>query len=305
MKPTSLIFLVLSVVLFFGGMVTCGVASSMADAQGIAIYELENDGEGNLVYSYPLADERVSKLSLNFADVDVTIIGNAEESRIELYNFDVYSYAVTVSGSSISVDGTVNMMSSMIDLSNGGLRFKGLRYFFVDKPDATLKKHVTVYLSDVSELASLSLTTSNCVVTVKDVTQTIDYKGAIYSGMLLLDGIKTESVVDLYLEESHLTLHNSLITTLDVAQKGGSITLTMNHSELPREQITYEITSETGTITVNGSDASLPYNVVSPAPLSLIRIECDNTPIIIEDNFPTMTPPVVTTTPETTDPAVS
>lgn len=283
MKPTSLIFLALSVVLFFGGLLTCGMASSMADAEGVSIYELKKDEEGDLVYTYELTDERVSKLSLTFSGVDVTVIGNAEKSYVELENFDVYSYAVTVSGSSVSVDGTVNLMSSMIDLSNGGLRFKGFRYFFVDSPASSAPKRATVYLSAETELSALTLNVKQGSVTIKDLDRTVDYTANITDGALLFDGIRTDSVANLYLENSSLTVNNSLFTTLDVVQKGGTIALSMNHGELSQERITYEITNETGITRINGTEVPSPYHVVSAAPLSLIRIDTDVAEIVIEE----------------------
>ena len=41
MKPTSLIFLALSLILLVGGFMVCGVAKSMAKNQGIRIYDQE------------------------------------------------------------------------------------------------------------------------------------------------------------------------------------------------------------------------------------------------------------------------
>ena len=129
MKPTSLIFLALSLILLVGGFMVCGVAKSMAKNQGIRIYDQEINKDGDSVYTYNIADDTVTKLALKFSGIDVHIRGSESESYIELKNFDANSYSTTLTGSTVTVDGTVGFMSSLIDMSGGGIRFKGLRYF--------------------------------------------------------------------------------------------------------------------------------------------------------------------------------
>lgn len=61
MKPTSLIFLALSLILLVGGFMVCGVAKSMAKNQGIRIYDQEINKDGDSVYTYNIADDTVYK----------------------------------------------------------------------------------------------------------------------------------------------------------------------------------------------------------------------------------------------------
>ena len=84
--------------------------------------EINKDGDS--VYTYNIADDTVTKLALKFSGIDVHIRGSESESYIELKNFDANSYSTTLTGSTVTVDGTVGFMSSLIDMSGGGIRFR-------------------------------------------------------------------------------------------------------------------------------------------------------------------------------------
>ena len=175
MKPTSLIFLALSLILLVGGFMVCGVAKSMAKNQGIRIYDQEINKDGDSVYTYNIADDTVTKLALKFSGIDVHIRGSESESYIELKNFDANSYSTTLTGSTVTVDGTVGFMSSLIDMSGGGIRFKGLRYFLMEKPSGDQQKSITVCISRNSGLKSLNVTSEKGDVYLSDIAGGIEY----------------------------------------------------------------------------------------------------------------------------------
>ena len=89
MRPTSMIFLVLSLILIFGGFMTCSIAKSMAASENISIYDQVFDENGDAIYTYNISEQAINKLALTFSDVDVTVVGGASSSYVELKNFDV------------------------------------------------------------------------------------------------------------------------------------------------------------------------------------------------------------------------
>ena len=81
-------------------------------------------------------------------------------------------------------------------MSGGGLKFKGLRYFFADKPIKGHKRSVTVYLSDASNLTSLTLTVKNGDVTLKNIwNENVVYNVNVIEGDLSFNEVVTTAVI--------------------------------------------------------------------------------------------------------------
>ncbi len=286
MKPTSLIFLALAAVLFFSGWFTCSIASSMADAQGISIYEQTRNKKGDILYVYNLSDAKLSKLSLNFENVDVTVVGSAKSSYVELKNFDPYDYSTTLSGGNVTVDGTVGGISSFIDMSGGGIRFKGLRYFFADKPAAGHKRSVTVYLSDASSLKTLNVSVKKGRVTFKDIwNESVDYNIDVTEGNITFDTVITQSVINAKTVAGNISVANSECATLNASVVGG--TLDIDATRYAAEFLSYNVNTANSKLTYNGNEITEgKMKVVTPSEIQkcLVKIDATDAVVNIKDN---------------------
>lgn len=283
MKPTSLIFLALSIVLLFCGWFTCSMAQTMADAQGIEIFEQHKDKKGNIIYVYNLSDEKLSKLDLVFDNVNVNIVGSSKNSYVELKNFEPYNYATTLSGSNVTVDGTVGGLSSLIDMS-GGIRFKGLRYFFADKPSASRTQSVTVYLSDTSDIKTLNISLKKGTVTVKDVYNPIDYNINVSAGGVNIDTVVTESVINMSVSGGDINVTNSECATINANVSGGTVNI--NSDRYAAELLSYNVKTENSTLLHNGeavADGQLKITVPSEVQKCLIKIDAKDSSIQLSD----------------------
>ncbi len=286
MKPTSLIFLALAAVLLFSGWFTCSIAASMADAQGVSIYEQSRNKKGDIVYVYNLSDQKLSKLSLNFANVDVTIVGSAKSSYVELKNFEAYDYSTKLSGGSVTVDGTIDGLSSFIDMSGGGLRFKGLRYFFADKPLKGHKKSVTIYLSDASSLKTLNLTLRNGNVTIENVwNENVDYNITVSEGSATFDQVITTSVINTNVSAGNITVSNTKAATFNANIVGGNLNIdTTNYAA---EFVSYNVRTENSTLTYNNApltDGQLKIVTPSDIQQCLVKVDATDANVTIKDN---------------------
>lgn len=271
MKPTSLIFLVLSVILLVGGFMTCGIAKSMAAKQGIAIYDQEIDEAGDSVYTYNISDDTISKLALTFSGVDVNIVGTKDKSYVELKNFDVNSYRTSLGSSAVTVDGTVSFFSSMIDMSGGGIQFRGLRYFLLDKPDPKRPKAVNIYISETSELKTLTLSLNKGNVTCKNLSNSLDYYLTVTNGNVTLDSIQTISVAELNVRGGNITVQSSEIATLNAVMDSGNFTVTANGA-YSGDLTSYDLKTADGTVNVNTTNVGTDYKVTSAAQKCLIKV---------------------------------
>lgn len=284
MKPTSYIFLALAAVLLFGGIITCTVAESMAKANGTEIFEQKKNKDGDMVYKYELTDEKLSKLELEFENVEINIIGSSDKSYVELKNFDPFQYSTTLSGSTVSVDGTVSGLSSLIDLSGGGIKFKGLRYLFFDKPSASRPRSVNVYITDASQIKTLNLNIKKGSVTLKNINNSIDYNISSQSGKVYLDNIVTESVINLKITNGDVDIINSEFVSLFGDMTGGKISVDM--STVSPEFISYDVQTENSNIyynTILDDDGQIKIATSPDLQKVSIKIDGDGTEILLAD----------------------
>ncbi|MBQ4064903.1 MAG: DUF4097 family beta strand repeat protein [Clostridia bacterium] len=283
MKPTSMIFLVLSLILAFGGFMTCSFAKTMAASDGIAIYDQTFDDNGDAVYRYEIDDNVINKLSLTFSDVDVTVVGNASSSYVELKNFDVTGYAVSLTGGNVSVDGTVGLLSSLIDMSNGGLRFRGLRYFLLDKPDPSRERSVTVYISNACEMRALSVSLKNGTVSFQNMDRPLDYSVTLSEANAVFDHVTSTSVAQISAANGDVTVNESKFATVSASMEKGNFIV--NGSQSMSYQFTgYDLKiNETGSILFNGADAGQQYKVTAPIQEMLYMVTVSGGNIQITD----------------------
>ncbi len=291
MKPASMIFLVLAVILIFGGFMTCRVAKSMAETRGVKIYEQEFNDKGDAIYTYAIADDSVNKLNLTFSDIDVTVVGGAFSSYVELMNFDVTSYRTTLSGGNVTVDGTASLTSSMIDLSDGGIQFRGLRYFLLKKPDPESKRSAVIYLSDNSVLRSLTVTIKKGSVTFRNLPNSLDYTLVLQDADASFYSVSSTSVANINATNSDIFMDSSKFATVSANLKGGSFRME-GGSVITNGVASYDLSvSEEGTIHFNGGLAGETYRVTSPAPECLFKIDMLGGTIEINDGgVPAVTP---------------
>ena len=283
MKPTSLIFLVLSVILFLGGFTVCKYAESRAKKTSEPIFDSEKNENGDFVAKKAFGNEAISSVSLKFDGVDVEIVSGGDESYIELVNFEPFSYSFSLASSSISADGTVGFVSSMLDRSEGGLQFRGLRYFFADKPEKTAKKTVKLCVSPYAKLNSLVLTVTNGNVTVTDIANPVDYTISVSGGNLFVSGTETTSVFNATVRDGNFECNTSAALTLIAKIENGECKVAANGAFLPGTTA-YELTATGGTVIYDGSILEEDtYRVTPTVTKNLIRISVKNGNLNVND----------------------
>ena len=292
MKPTSLIFLVLSAVLLFGGMITCSVAETMAKSQDTSIIEQVKDKNGDYVYKYSLTDEKLSKLELSFTDVNVKVIGSAKESYVELKNYDPYGYSTTLSGTTVTVDGNASGLSSIIDLSGGGLRFKGLRYFFAGSFGEGRERSVNVYISENCDVSSINIKVVNGNISFANLYNNVDYNVNVDNGNVTFDTVVTESVINLDITSGEANIVNSESASFGIVSTTSKITLDL--TRYAHEFINYNVkTEEESQLVHNGSlddDGQMKVSVSPDLQKCLVKIDANSSEVIILDNSVSITP---------------
>lgn len=197
MKPTSIIFLIVTVMLACGGILLCISAENMATDQGIALFRQEHDGNNNYIETYNNIDtETLRKLTVSLKDADINVYGGAESSRIELVNFGDNSYNITMGTTQLTIS-SIDGISGLIDLDTFKINFDGFRNYPNYLKLRNKEKTVNIYLSDSAPLIFLELKTDAGNITISDIGIDCDYRISCGEGNISLSGITTGSTISI------------------------------------------------------------------------------------------------------------
>ncbi len=201
MKPTSVIFLIVSVLLACVGVLLCITASSMATEQGIGLFS-QVGGEGdNYIATQTFSEEELKKIVIKVSDVKVNVIGGSDESKIELVNFMNNSYQIQAGRATLQISDNAGI-SGLIDLENFKINFGGFRdylHYFSDFIAGKEQKEriVNIYLTDAADLVNFNIIAGNSDITISDMTTDCDYKIVLESGVVDIDNVVTESSIQI------------------------------------------------------------------------------------------------------------
>lgn len=197
MKPTSIIFLIVTVMLACGGILLCISAENMATDQGVALFRQEQDGNNNYIETYNDIDtETLRKLTVSLKDADINVYGGAESSRIELVNFGDNSYNITMGTTQLTIS-SIDGISGLIDLDTFKINFDGFRNYPNYLKLRNKEKTVNIYLSDSAPLIFLELKTEAGDITISDIGIDCDYRLSCGEGSISLSGITTGSTISI------------------------------------------------------------------------------------------------------------
>ncbi len=201
MKPTSVIFLIVSILLACVGFLLCITASSMATEQGIGLFSLIGDEDDNYVATREFTEEDLKKIVVKVSDVNVNVIGGAEASKIELVNFMNNSYNIQAGRSTLQISDNSGI-TGIIDLENFKINFSGFRdylHYLFDFIEGNEKKEqiLNVYLTDEADLVNFNITVGDGDITLSHMQTECDYKIVLANGVVEIDNVKTDSSIQI------------------------------------------------------------------------------------------------------------
>ncbi len=278
MKPTSIIFLIFSVIILVVGMIVCNVATKLADKQGVVLFEQTTLENGDTVIKKEIPNDKFTKLELEIKDAPVNIFGGAESSYVELVNFDVNSYGISDLNNTLSIDDSFNITS--LFKSTGGAQFKGLRYVVFDRKEKKgSEKSVNIYLADNTDLKNISIKLGKGSVYVKSVSKALDYSLVTEQGNVTLDEVKNATLAKIRTGSGTVALNYSIGTLFDVDIASGQFNV-INHNS---DQISYAVGVSTGIVRYNGEDKGSRFESVSGDPLTTINARIGEGQAMIND----------------------
>lgn len=267
--------MIVAVLLFVAGLVTCLIARNMAEAEGQALFAETRDY--GLVNTIDLADTTISKLDIHVSDAEVHIYGGCETAYIETVNFRDNYYSCNTSNRVVTFDEVADV-TSMLKFWENGVSFKGLRYMlsFQKEEEPVGDKVLNIYLGGENvDLKIVTLTGENCNVYLENITYGTDYTMELTAGNLVCTN-STATTMRLTGETVGLEMTNSTFgtteiecTTLTMDVDEGTLSMANIQCErieadiVPKQTVgslNYHVKVENGSVTVNGNDLGTGFS---------------------------------------------
>jgi len=235
MRPTSVIFLIISVLVACLGIMLCLGAVSMAEEKGEELFASVKQEDGSYVITkyFGLAEGEepdassnkndTKKIELVFENVDVTIKGGSDVNKIEFINFTdgMFSYKASVGGALTVED--LNGLLKMISFGKSGINFKGFRNLLFYHEYGKLERSVVVYLTDDSNVHNINCSVKNGSISVEGMTRPCDFTLSSEEGDVKLSGIYDTSSVTVSAKKGSVSISDSSLYELNIAADSASV----------------------------------------------------------------------------------
>lgn len=263
MKPTSVIFIIVAVVLIIAGTVTCSVAQSKAAKEGVDIFSYNYNEEGDLFDTVDFATENINRIKLSLGRCDVHIIGGAERAEAELVNFEKYKYSLSMSDSGLEISDGIGL-GSFVTFSSGGISFDGMRYLFPFaakgrlKTDENAKRSITVYLPDTLNIRRIDIEVEEGDVTVENISYKADCSIASSLGDISVSGSsQAQTVYSLTAGNGDISFdYPAFAGVADMHNSSGNIGITVSRES----DCEYTVDAPLGSVMYYGVSAGHAYH---------------------------------------------
>ena len=262
MKPTSIIYLVLSLILIATGYVSMEMAGTLAESEGVSLWSDTTDEDGNRVSTMHFNSLDYDKIEVNITDATVYLCVG-EEEKVVFKNYTEGSYTGMESGVSYVISDNMSAMD-MITSGNFNLAFKGLRHYWHDRDILSRKKEVYVYTTENTNLNSIDIKLASGTVNIAEYKAGFDVMTYVGTGNIKVNGAEATSF-NLSGDNTVINVEKAKAPRFHSDLKSGKII--MRDCEI--EQLTQLNVKESGEVTLELPLAAAEYNVTAYASKSV------------------------------------
>ena len=262
MKPTSIIYLVLSIILIATGYVSMEMAQTLAESEGISLYSDVTDDDGNRISTVYFNSLEHDRIEVNISDSTVYLCVGDEE-KVVFKNYTEGSYTAMKSGVSYIISDNMSAID-MITSGNFNLTFKGLRHYLHDRDILSRKKEVYVYTTENTQLNSIDIKLASGTLNIAN------YKAAF--DVMTYVGTGNVNVISSEANSFNMTGDNTILTAEEVKAprfhsdlKNGKI----NMKDCDVALLTQINVKESGEVNLQLAGAEEGYNVTAYASKSV------------------------------------
>ncbi len=281
MKPTSIIFLILSVILIAGGAVTCISAQKMAETNGIELFFQDADENLNGIETHDFSEANTNKITIKLKKVNVNIIGGSETSHIKLTNFSKNTFEYSISNKNLTIDDSINLYS-LFQFTSGGIDFSGLRHFLYFNQFKDKQKTVDIYINKNDDIKKFDITVESGIITVSNITKQADYLLKVGEGDININDLKIISTITAETGTGNINIDTiSTNGIIDLKAEIGDIYAKLRNSNYRG----YKLSTENGSIEYFGEPKSNVFNLEPLNETTSFKADVKNGDIIIELNI--------------------
>ncbi len=271
MKPTSIIFLILAVIMTAAGVLTCRYAASSAEEQGIALYgESGTEVDGALVFTYEDTQE-INRLDLKLHDVDVRIHTNSDVTAIELRGFEANDFDLSLTNKALMLNNYASILS-LLRIAESGVSFDGFRHYLKGDlfADEEAERSVDIYISSDRKLTKYSAELENGDLEINNLRGKTDIELILTGeGSLTMNKVRTTSVIKASVEHGDINCDgiNFGSADFDITGEGD-----FNFIYLNMQARSYQLEAKNGEVINEDTDfGGLPelYIPENPPPLDV------------------------------------
>ncbi len=233
-KPTSIIFLVIALLLALGGFAATKVAAKLAADEGIELIA-EADGAGS-IFEHDFSEDGIGKVAVNVKDAKINVYCGAEQDKIELVNFAEGLYEFSSSNRILTVSNNSDF-SQVESIASMVMSFKGIRSLQSLYNMNGLPKTVNIYISAASEIKIVELTADKSDVTIEGGTTMTDYNVSVKSGSIKIENTSTQSSVKAEIEHGNVSIENCSAANLTVNAENGDVTVKSSEAVVMNAEI--------------------------------------------------------------------
>ena len=262
MKPTSIIYLILSIILIATGYVSMEMAGTLAESEGVSLYSDVTDEDGNRISTMYYNSTEYDRVEINLSDATVYLCVGDEE-KVVFKNYTEGSYTGMESGVSYIISDTMSAID-MITTGNFNLTFSGLRHYWHDRDILSRPKEVYVYTTENTQLNAIDIKIAQGKLTVENYKAAFDVMATVTSGNVSLISSEANSF-NVPGDSTIVEAKGVSAPRFHTDVKSGKISM----SECNIEMLTKLNIKETGDVSLDLPLASSEYNVTAYASKSV------------------------------------
>lgn len=223
MKPTSVIFIIISGVLILAGVIVCCVAGFMASGQDIELYCDYVDETGNAVTEHEINGKNLSSINIDVEKAIVNIYGNSPKSYVKVENYPDKAYDLWLTAGDLNIeDADANSIFSSLRINESGFGFDGLRHYLALGKYKNKDRVINIYLSEKDNLSDIKIDLESGNVFMKDFNVSASLDIDVDDGNVTLQNITSDGKANIHGENSVFTFDCCDIfdTIADISETG-------------------------------------------------------------------------------------
>ena len=229
MKTASIIFLCLALVIAGCGFILCKTAENRAAADGVELFTIATDENGNRVSVIDYDTSKMEKINIALKKGTVNI-REGDECRVEIYNLMEGAYIKGISTNVLQINDTLNPIE-IVKEGGLGISFSGIRNLLHELKPFTYDKWINVYVPKGTPLNAIEVRVLDGTINVEGLEDIgADLLFTAENGAVNVKNCSANSRLQITGKKADIALSGGFASDLRVSTEHGSVALASGFS---------------------------------------------------------------------------